>query len=83
MQLAANDTMRNGSNHFCLIHHSDTTQTRPNTDDRPPSSYYLMISLTGKKKKSKEILYLYDYHNDLMPLVILVIKYINSDDDLE
>lgn len=26
---------------------------------------------------------LYDYQNDLMPLVILVIKYIKGDDDLE
>lgn len=30
-----------------------------------------------------EILHLYDYQNDLMPLVNLVIKYIKGDDDLE
>ena len=43
------------------------------------SADYLMISETGIKK----ILHLYDYQNDLMPLVILVIKYIKGDDDLE
>lgn len=30
-----------------------------------------------------KILHLYDSQNDLMPLVILVIKYIKGDDDLE
>lgn len=28
-------------------------------------------------------MHLYDYQNDLMPLVILVIKYIKGEDDLE
>lgn len=37
-----------------------------------------MISL-----KLVKILHLYDYQNDLMSLVILVIKYIKGDDDLE
>ncbi len=32
---------------------------------------------------AKKILHLYDYQNDSMPLVILVIKYIKGDDDLE
>lgn len=38
-----------------------------------------MISLQLVKK----ILHLYDYQNDLMPLVILVSKYIKGEDDLE
>lgn len=46
------------------------------------SAYYLIISLQLVKKQ-KTILHLYDYQNDLMPLVILVIKYIKGDDDLE
>lgn len=45
-------------------------------------AYCLRISLSTNKQ-TKTILHLYDSQNDFMSLVILVIKYIKCEDDLE